>query len=159
MTGLEERESRIQNWITEVLSGGGIDQYDDLHLNQIDGEWAGKEHWLQGGLEAYRIAVRLRNSQAPNLKVVLAYSLNTSEIPQGVNFGTTEALQSQLDWSPPSLYLFHRGREPWTQPVDKAVCLNAESLFGSPLESVECYYVEFKQPGSSEYLRSVFLAG
>jgi hypothetical protein len=160
MTTQEERETRIQDWIAAIVRDGGIERYDDLHVDQIDTRWASREYWLQAGLEAFGIAVRLRNSQMLDLGVVLAFSLKSSENREGVDFSTSQALEAQLDWSPPSLYLFRRGREPWTQVGAEAVQLDARSLFGrSPLDAKECYYLEFKQPESPEYFRTVFLAG
>jgi hypothetical protein len=154
----EERETRIQDWLTAVVKDGGIDRYDDLHVDQIDLHWASREHWMQGSLEAFKIAVRLRNVQMIDLAVVLAFSLNSSENREGVNFSTPEALEAQLDWSPPSLYLFHRGQEPWTQVGAEAVPLNAAILFGTSFVAEGCYYIEFLQLGCQEYFRSVFLA-
>jgi hypothetical protein len=54
---------------------GGIARQDDLHVDQIDAEWAVKQRWLDAGLEAYRAALELRTSHHLDLVVVLAFSI------------------------------------------------------------------------------------
>ena len=34
---LMKRESAIADWIATVLGDGGIERYDDLHIDQVDG--------------------------------------------------------------------------------------------------------------------------
>ena len=158
MTMQEERQARIEAWMTTVARDGGVERYDDLHIDQIDPKWAAREHWLQAGLEAYCIGVRLRDTHRLDLTAALALSLVSGERRRGVTFKTPNELQAELDWSPPSLYLFHREREPWIQPGAGAIPLDAVAVFHAP-EARDCYYMEFKQTGSAEYSRSVFLPG
>jgi hypothetical protein len=155
----KEHEARIESWMAEVVKDGGLERYDDLHIDQVDSQWANREQWLRAGLEAYRIAVGLRESHKFNLVVVLAFSLESGESRKGLNFTTLDGLQAELDWSPPSLYLFRPERVPWAPDGGAEVIpVDPGALFDMP-GAKGCFYLEFKQPESAEYSRSVLLAG
>jgi len=158
MTLHEIREKRVEKWLSTIVRDSGIDRYDDLHVDQIDPGWAAKEEWIRAGLEAFGIAARLRDFHGMELTVVLAFSLESGEEPRGVTFRTSSELQAELDWSPPSLYLFPAKHEPWIERCGDFVTLDASLVFNMP-EGLACYYMEFKSPESAEYSRSVFLAG
>jgi hypothetical protein len=70
-----------------------------------------------------------------------------------------------LDWSPPSLYLFRQGLEPWNLPTDpknvsEVLIKNiGEKVRDIPKIATNCYYIQFKQPESHEYSRSILIAG
>ena len=159
-TEAEQREV-IEAWMTAILRNGGIERYDDLHIDRIDEGWTRREHWLRGGLEAFRLANGLRDLHGLSLTVALAYSLESGEEPRGMNFGTSDEFQAQLDWSPPSIYLFHPDREPWMIQTGGEIVrpIDARTVLGTAMEPKGCYYMEFKPPDSVEYSRSVFVAG
>jgi hypothetical protein len=160
MTIRIERQKVIEAWMVANIGDGGIERYDDLHIDRIDEHWARREQWLQGGLEAFRLALGLRDQHRLAPTVALAYSLRSGEEPLGANFRTPDEFHAQLDWSPPSLYLFDCGREPWPQSDGVVVQLiDVNILFATSLSAKACYYMEFKQTGSIEYSRSVFVTG
>ena len=152
----EEREARIERWMTTIVRDGGVERYDDLHIDEIDAHWANRDQWVRAGFEAFRIAVGLRELHKLALVVVLAFSLESGERQRGIDFETVDEFQSELDWSPPSLYLFPAESVPWSG--GEALPLDAGTLFDAP-DAQGCYYMEFKQPESAEYSRSVLLAG
>lgn len=157
MTKREEREETIAEWITTVTHDGGIERYDDLHVDQIDLAWRGRHLWLKAGLEAHDIAVHFRDMRKLPFMVVLAFSLRSGETQCGVNFQDSNGLQAELDWSPPSLYLFPPEQNPCA-PAETQVPLDGPQLFG--ISSIrECCYTEFKNSSGSEYSRSVLLIG
>lgn len=154
-----ERENVIEVWMTRVIHDGGLERYEDLHIDQIDSEWAPRSQWVDAGLEAHQLAVRVRDRLGLAMKVVLAYSLESGEQPMGIDFEIARELQAKLDWSPPSLYLFRIGSEPWTGSGEAiATRLDAPRLFGTEVQTRDCYYLEFKQEDVSEYGRTLFLA-
>ena len=71
------REEIIENWLLRIVSDGGIDRYDDLHVAVIDEHWALRENWTAGALESYRIAGALRDRHNWDLSIVLAFALST----------------------------------------------------------------------------------
>lgn len=141
----------------------GFEQYDDLHIDRIDAEWADRTAWIDGGLEALQEAVGLRDRHALNFTVALAYSLVVDRLPSEPPPRSRSDLDAQMDWSPPSLYLFQKGREPWVErggvaaPIEYFVGgSTASSQGGLRLDRAQCYYMEFAQ-GGRRY-RSIFVA-
>jgi len=155
----------IEKWMDSVLESGGIERLDDLHIDQINPIWKDRHFWLSGGLESLQLAIGVRDRKGLDLRIALAYSLQSGNKPLGVDFKDKKELSESFDWSPPSLYLFHIGREPWiekkenTATGEMVVKVIEPSLFGEKASILECRYVEFLTAGSHEYSRSVFLVG
>lgn len=137
-----------------VTTDGGILRHDDLHVDQIDDEWAAKRTWLSAGLEAYRIALEVRKGNQLDVRVVLAFSLiQDATFP----FRNRHELEAAFDWSPPSLYLFNSGEEPWQQPGFIRVEQLDLNVLGGLYTAGSAYYVEFRQPDTEEICRSVYI--
>jgi len=96
-------ETKIREWMLATISNGGIERLDDLHVDDIDENWKQRANWISASLRAYELAVRLQNDLGLSVKVALAFSLLDGT---GQTFDTEEDFERQLDWSPPSLYLF-----------------------------------------------------
>ena len=156
MANASKRDRIIKQWMLTVNSDGGLLRNDDLHIDQIDDEWVAKQTWLNAGLEAHRIALEVRKVNHLDVQVVLAFSLTQDpEFP----FRNRYELEAALDWSPPSLYVFKSGEEPWHQPG----CIRVEqfdlSVFGGLYAAGSAFYVEFRQPDNDEIYRSFFIGG
>src|SRR5436190_1923470 len=113
MKRASERQQVIERWMLAISDDGGLKRHDDLHVDQIDGEWGSRDRWLDAGLEAYQTALKLRVSHQLAVVVVLAFSL-TETVTQPPK--DRSELEAAFDWSPPSLYLFGIGDAPWQQP-------------------------------------------
>ena len=99
--------------MTAVAVDGGIERYDHLHIDKIDLLWKDRRIWAEGGLEAYRIAVELRDQlQLP--VVGLGFSLEPFAGSIMENFQTLHEFNARLDWSP-SLYVFHPDLTPYSE--------------------------------------------
>jgi hypothetical protein len=161
----KDRVNVIEVWMLTVSRDGGIDRYDDLHIDSIDPEWKPREAWIGGGLLAFQDAVKVRDRLALSLTVALGLSL----VPEDLVWSEIEGfaqLRPQLDWTPPSLYLFRKGEEPGTD-LDKAIrdglvdsdavsiAFNLEDLPGFRAGRL----LRFRRTGSDEYTRSAFLIG
>lgn len=163
----QSREDAIASWMASVVKEGKIGLFDDLHVDQIDAGWKDRKHWLSAGAEALRIAAEIRNKRGYAADVTLAFSLTSGETPRGAHFRDPASFESELDWSPPSLYLDKPGVAPWDQgvrpdgqaPVDlKTQKLDAKALgFGVSVKA--CYFMEFRPADSPEYSRTVLLVG
>jgi hypothetical protein len=105
------------------------------------------------------LAILSRNELRLEVTVVLAFSLKAGEQRRGLNFLTASELEGELDWSPPSLYLFAENSEPWKDSESEPAAVNSAILFGTSVEAKGCFYIEFKEAGSSEYARSLVLVG
>jgi len=163
-------EHVIEEWMLTVFQNGGIERFEDLHIDRIDESWRSQQLWVEGGLAAFQTAVRLRDCHKLPVEVVLGFSLQADDKKIGVDFKTLDEFAKRLNWSPPSLYLFGAGIDQ-TLENERAikaghVCADAvveeldePNIFGT-LETGQCrLYTEFKRTGDTEYCRSVLLQG
>jgi hypothetical protein len=161
----DQHSAIVEQWMTTIIQDGGIDRYDDLHIDRIEKEWADRKSWLSGAIQAFQIALHQRDRHNAALVVAVGFSLICSHQSIGVNFATLDGLEAQLDTSPPSVYLFHAGQEPWQekrsstnlgdlQNLQIVVC---DALVADLLPEKHCYYLEFFR--QEEYRRSMFIAG
>jgi hypothetical protein len=158
MPVVPKAEEVIEQWMLAVVSDGGVRRFDDLHIDKIDPKWKNKNQLIESGLEAFRIAVDARNRNHLQFAVSLGFSLDSDDQPRGVDFQTQAEFRARLDLPPPSLYLFERGNEPRAQSGLAALQDIDPAMLGMQ-EGTRCYYLEFKQNGSDEYRRSVFVEG
>lgn len=158
----------VRAWMLANVQNRGYERYDELHVDRIDPDWKSREKWIDAGIEAFRLAVQVRDKDKLSFTVALAYSLTSLRQPQsGMDIRTREELESQLDWSPPSLYLFSGGDEPWTRSslskadgiYDDLVAKELRSDFLGITIGKHCYYLQFKQTKFQERSRSVFVEG
>lgn len=157
---MNDERSRIERWMLAIISDGGVERLDDLHIDNINPRWKDKNRWIEGGLEAFRTALSVRDQHRLPFTVCLTFSLVAKNQPCGIDFQTREDLLANLNWMPPSLYLFDRGKEPYkettraggtAQALDPAIC-GAQG-------GVHCYYLESKSQDDDEFNRSVFVEG
>jgi hypothetical protein len=151
-----------------IIADGGIDRYDELHIDRIDRRWKTPDLWVPAGLRVYELALTIRDQSEFPFSVELAFSLQSGEQRRGVNFRTRAELESEFDRSPPSLYLLRPDQEPWSQTEESLVKAGIRdmvlekidpAILGTPLRSKGCYYLEFKYESESEYSRSVLVTG
>jgi hypothetical protein len=152
-----------------VVTDGGVDRLDDLHVDRIDEQWKDRRTWLSAGLEAYRIAVALRTRHQLPFVVALGFSLESGEKVSGKSLETIEEFASRFDWSPPSLYLFHPGKTPCAEAqravVEKVIEENViiqdlnPAIFGEDVRVERAYYMVYRSTGSNEATSSVFIEG
>jgi hypothetical protein len=162
----EEWVQVIENWMLTISQDGGIERYDDLHIDIIDPLWRPKPAWMNGGLDAFHAAIKLRDTHKLPFTVGLGLSLDTGgDIGQGGSVSTSD-LQVRLNWTPPSLYLFHPGQEPGKdshraiqEGVIDADAISARLIFANAATVSDCYYLKFRRVSSDDYTQSVFLLG
>jgi hypothetical protein len=100
-----DRATTIRRWMLATVSDGGIERLDDLHVDDIDAGWKDPTSWVSAGLTAYGLALGIRRELGLAVTVALAFSLVDARDTPDV-FDTQAEFEKQLDWSPPSLYLF-----------------------------------------------------
>lgn len=160
------REEIVESWMTDVLKSGGIPRFDDLHIDQIDPGWKDRNQWLDGGLEAFRIAASLRDRRRFSVDVALAFSLEAGRTPRGVDFQAASELKRSFDWSPPSLYLLPPGRKLWeigaaegaATPAGLSVAEVNPILFGASQSVKSCCLIEFMRD-VSDFTRTLIMIG
>ncbi len=155
----QTREYSIESWMLTIVRDGGVVRIDDLHIDAIDEAWKPRECWVQNGLEAFRMALMLRDRHHLPFTVALGFSLESGEHFTGVDFQNTAELVEKLNWVPPSLYLFVPGKTPRMNITDVIIRDLKPDFFGATVQPANCYYIEFRQSEWNEYSRSVFLEG
>ncbi len=159
---LLRRKKAIEQWMLSNLKTRGSEKYDDLHIDKIDEQWKPREVWFDGGIEALQLAVELRDVHALEFTVAVGFSLLSGKPLSKFDFNNKYQLMRHADWSPPSLYLFGRNREPWTQAggahaKNKAVLRDLRAVNSEHPLIRYCCYLEFTQ--AKELHRSFFLVG
>jgi hypothetical protein len=163
-TNIHEHQSRIRSWMLAITKGGGIDRYDELHLDRIETAWRDRQKWTSAGLLAFDLALNIRDQEHLPFSVVLGFSLKSGVQQKSVEFRSLADVENELSETPLSLYLFRPGQEPWTEigcgRSNQGVSIRKVNpvVFGLPLRTKECFYFEF-QSGGNEYSRSILLAG
>jgi hypothetical protein len=104
-----DREAIIRNWMLEAFSDGGIKRFDHLHVDNIDPAWKNPTSWVSAGLTAYALALGIQRELGLDVMVALSFGLVDAQDASGDMFETQEEFEKELDWSPPSLYLFEPG--------------------------------------------------
>jgi hypothetical protein len=137
-----------------VQASGGVERYDDLHIDLIDSKWKDRANWVSGGISALILASSMSAFIGRGLVVVLGMSLCTHNATSPIP-GTADSLLAQLDEStPPSLYLFRSGYEPWHD--SHCSCRFLEMNFGQADQDIKGIYLEFKHE-DGELRRSFFM--
>ncbi len=157
---MNDERGRIESWMLTIISDGGVDRFDHLHIDEINPRWEDRNRWIEGGMEAFRTALSIRDQHRLPFTVSLCFSLVATDQPCGIDFQTREDLLAKLDWSPPSLYLFDRVKEPDKQiaPPEGTVQALDPTICGAQADD-RCYYLEFKPQDDDEFRRNVSVEG
>jgi hypothetical protein len=153
-------ERIVAAWMQDCIRAGGIERSDEIHIDRIDEVWREPALWISGSLEILSLAISIRDLAGyRGLLVAVAFSLQSRGQRSGVDFTSLEELEKIFSPTPPSLYMFRRGNEPWTASrMGSALAKKLDcGLFGLTSTASECIYLEFKE--SEEYYRSIFLSG
>jgi len=161
-------ESIIESWMHTIIRDGGIDRHDDLHIDKINACWKDKNTWILAGLHVFDLALNIRDREQLPVSVVLGFALKSGIQPRHVNFRATVDLERELGETPPSLYLFRLGQEPWIETElmktedrvgDATIEKINSGVFGSFLRTKGSFYFEFRALIDEEYSRSILIAG
>src|SRR5437016_4212160 len=93
MSTKQQHEKIVEEWMLSSIRGGGIDRYDDLHIDKIEEKWRDRTFWLNGGLQAFEFALLHRGRHSLDVTVVLAYSLQSGKQQRGIDSKQSAALQ------------------------------------------------------------------
>lgn len=123
----EAADRAIREWMAHLLATDGIERYDDLHINKIAPEFKDPNCWAAGMVECFALARRIRSDAAPHKVLALLCSLRSG---QHSILRDMDELSTQMDRTPPSLYLFHEEQEPWRERAqfEELLALRPESF-------------------------------
>ena len=160
---LVRHENAIESWMLAIIADGGVDRYDDLHVDQIDSAWKRRELWLPAALQAYELAIEIRDRNDLQFSVVLGFSLRSGEQMKSMNFKTRAEFEREFNQTPPPLYLFRPEQEAWLHEQNSGAKSGTHdlmmkidpALLGIEAHLKGCFYLEFRSPGETEFSRSV----
>jgi hypothetical protein len=150
-----DRETTIRQWMLATVSDGGIKRLDDLHVDDIDAGWKDPTNWVSAGLTAYELALGIRRELDLDVTVALAFSLVVAQGTSVDVFETREEFEKQLDWSPPSLYLFKVGDQQHLSATIRVDPL-PKALFSQLPDGTKSFLLRWLAEDGSEQ-RSVFV--
>lgn len=104
--------------MTTVLANGGIERFDDFHVDDIDAVWGARDRWLEASLQSLRLASDLRDELHTQVVPAIGMSLQSVEDGKARILPALPDVVEDCDQSPPSLYLFRLGQEPWHGDAD-----------------------------------------
>ena len=153
----------IEDWMLANIKRRGYERFEELHVDRINSDWKAPDSWNEAGFEAFRLALDAKSRLGLDFVLVLTFGLKSGKTPIGRNFRTPAEFQAQLDSTPPALYLFQKGMEPWTEigrlnagaTVEK---IDSRSL-GPGAGSNLCFYIDFRPADLEDYSRTVLVAG
>ncbi len=50
-----DERGRIEEWMLAIISDGGAERFDDLHIDEINPQWEDKDRWIEGGLRRFAL--------------------------------------------------------------------------------------------------------
>jgi|ERR1017187_6752966 hypothetical protein len=162
-------KQRIQSWFDAVIHDGGIDRFDELHVDVIDKARKSKKSWISAALESFEIALEVRDADVSGqeLTIILSFALVDDVRPLGVTFHDRESFEKNLSYSSPCILVYRKNNDllkEWESFEYEAVSdnsvltkLNATQLFGELYRPVRCIYSEYKRPEDDEFRRNLFL--
>jgi len=153
------KTERIRRWVDSTAAGRGDLDFLDLHVDEIDPAFENRESWIDAAIESLRIALLHRNSRDLPFTIAVGFSLSPTELRKTTSELALNDLQREVDDSPPSLYLFARNEEPWTNDDDlvSVVCALGDS-WSSNLH-VTALMREWHEDEEDHFRRSFWLAG
>jgi hypothetical protein len=146
----------VSMWMARVLEANGIDRFDDLHVDEIGSSWSSREHWVDAALRVLNIAVAIRQEKHLEVTPAVGFSLRSVPTANHAHLRDLQAVAAELDVSPPSLYLFHPGREPWTTDRDFAPWAKLRAAAPN-LPDVLGYLRTWWEPTERSFQRSLFI--
>ncbi|WP_143206315.1 hypothetical protein [Singulisphaera sp. GP187] len=147
----------INRWISNHACMVTPGQIVDIHVNELDPSLNSQDKWIRGIQQVLAEGSMLTHC-ANGAEYTLAgcISLRSSTDRLGINFGDEDDLFYELDITPPSIYLFPLGKEPWNDQSHDFVRLDP-SLPLSILSDAVALYLEYKESTEAEFRRSLWL--
>jgi hypothetical protein len=131
--------------------------FDDLHVDEISERFRAAEVWIEAAIESLQTAILIRNTERWTYTVAAGFSLRSTSTPTGLPSDQLAEIVSEMDDSPPSLYLFKMGDEPW---VEDTAFRELSSRFHPRLNlPVRSFLREWFDENDGEFRRSFWLVG
>jgi hypothetical protein len=139
----------LKDWIEKVIDGELWNKFSDLHVDEIINDFQDKKAWLNGSLYVFNCISNLVDKS--NYDILLAIPLSCTFSKTQSHFSTFNELGKELDYTPPSFYLFPKDYKNFKDTIKSSQLL--ENL--SNELNIQVFYKE-EQEGE-EFYRTIFL--
>lgn len=146
----------IAEWVLRVAADKSYRSFNDLHVDEIASNWKRRDRWIDAAVETLNVAAQVRNQANLPFTVAVGFSLISNPSRFGVSARVLRDLLPELEFSPPSLYLFPRNEEPWT--TDDDFQLWTGTVFAGEAGAPAAYFREWYDKEEDQYHRSFWLA-
>jgi len=151
---LDPRWSAVERWMLRVVESGRLSAWDDLHVDQIDLAYSERGGWAAGAIACVQLAVAVATTHGLQVSVAAAFSLESSPSPKGLTFHDLAGAEHEMDWSPPSIYVFARGCEPWETEQG---CVRFDQFEVGSETPMAGYLCEWFDENDADYRRSLWI--
>lgn len=146
----------VEQWLEDAVVHESFRRFDDLHIDEIDSRYDDPSLWMPGILAALDEAVKIRDRRNWPFTVAAGISLKSSAAAQGETIKRPDDLVSQFDETPPSLYVFPRGAEPWNTERQLYTEISADAVVGD--SRGRCYFSEKFDNADNAYRRTIWIS-
>ena len=145
---------KLESWIINSIKDQSWKKFNDFHINDIDKKFNDPNLWIRGGIELFVESLKIRDKLNIQIVIELMFSLKSKKIPTKSFIKSTEKLKLELDWSPPSLYIFKPNWDVWKSGIilRKEIVLNDLHV-----KNAKFYYYEYLST-SNEFNRVVIVS-
>lgn len=119
---MKKHIERIQDWIDYSISHSSWESHYDLHIDMIDDSFKDKSSWVDGGLYAFSLLLKLIDNS--RYDALLAMVLNYTRSKTDLGKIDMEYLQNNQYVSPPSLYIFPKSYNEYKKTLDSAIYID-----------------------------------
>lgn len=142
----------LQTWINKVIQDKLWNKFIDIHIDDIDKDFKEKDTWLKGSLFLYNCILNIIDKTNYDVSLVIPLSCVLGR--QDLKSKTYDALENELDLTPPSFYLFPKNHKNFEDTIKSAKYLeeisndiNFQAFYKEDIEGEENY--------RTIYLRSI----
>ncbi|MCC6573910.1 MAG: hypothetical protein IT462_08965 [Planctomycetes bacterium] len=147
-------KKRVGTWIRQTYEGGSYNNFDELHVDQIEARFKEHRYWITSGLAAIEFAAEFIQRHKIPFLIALDFSLRRGRKPVKVQLTSRADLNRWLSNKdgPPRLMML----KPDWPPLRKTMALDVkpEELFGQPLSNVTVHLWQFENE-NKEVIRTL----
>jgi hypothetical protein len=146
----------VEEWLEDAVVNEGYRRFDDLHVDEMDSRYEDPSLWMPGITAALDEAANIRDRRIWPFTVAAGISLKSSEVAQGDTIQRPDDVVNQFDETPPSLYVFPRGAEPWNTEHEGYTEMPANAVIAD--SKARCYFGEKFDNTDNEYRRTIWIS-
>lgn len=155
VAGMPLRDA-LYKWILRTIETQAFRRLDDLHIDELATTYRPRHTWPGAVRDiAYEIH-GLRNEIPVEYTASIGMPLISCAGRMGVTFHTVAEVADELTDTPPSIYVFPKGEEPWIRRPDDAVPVSPDVL-SMKTDGLRCILFEYREEYEDEYRRSLWV--